>query len=49
MKKSRELVYIKLIIAITILWMFVTTFYIVDLYRKVGRIEHILVHTSCVH
>ena len=39
-------VYVKLLIIIVIAWVISTTFYTVNLYLKVGKIEHALVHMA---
>ncbi len=37
-------IYIKILIITIIIWVISTTFYIANLYLKVGEIEHALVH-----
>lgn len=42
-------IYIKLIVIAIVIWIIGTTVFITDLYLKVGKIEHDLVHASFGH
>jgi len=47
--KHTKPIFIKLIIIVIAMWIIGITAFITDLYLKVGRIEHTLVHASCTH
>lgn len=45
--KPVKSIYIKLLIIAVAAWIISVTFFIADIYHKVGEIEHNLVHAKC--
>jgi|GEM_PF-2582264 len=47
--KPIDPVYIKVLLVVLGLWIISTTLYFMDLYTKVGKVEHILSHMEFEH